>query len=129
MTFQITALYASVLGLMMIWLSLAVSIKRGKTGISILHGDNMELALTMRRHGNFAENVPMGLILLGLLEARGASTAWLHACGGLLLLSRVLHPFGLTIDNPKLPLRAVAGTLGHISNLVAIAYLLWTRFA
>ncbi len=35
---------------------------RGKTGISILHGDNMDLAEKMRRHQIFVEYVPLALI-------------------------------------------------------------------
>lgn len=127
MTLHLTSLYASVLGLMMIGLSLAVSMKRGKTGISILHGDNMELALSIRRFGNFIEVAPMGLILLGLMEALGAPSMWVHASGALLLVSRLAHPFGLSIENPRLPLRIVAGILGKVSALIAIGFLLWTQ--
>jgi uncharacterized protein len=127
MTFHITSLYASVLGLMMIGLSLAVSIKRGKTGIAILHGDNMDLAITIRRFGNFIEVVPFGLLLLGLMEAAGASSILVHLSGALLLVSRIVHPFGLTLANPKHPLRIVGGVLAKLSALVAIGFLLWTQ--
>jgi uncharacterized protein len=126
MTFHITSLYASVLGLMMIGLSLAVSIKRGQTGIAILHGDNMDLAIRIRRYGNFIEVVPFGLLLLGLLEVSGATPLIVHLSGGLLLLSRILHPFGLTVTNPKHPLRIVGGVLAQLSALIAIGFLLWT---
>jgi uncharacterized membrane protein YecN with MAPEG domain len=126
MTLHITSLYASVLGLMMIGLSLAVSIKRGKTGIAILHGDNMDLAITMRRYGNFIEVVPFGLLLLALMEAGGASSTLVHLSGALLLVSRILHPFGLIVTNPKHPLRIVGGVLAQISALIAIAFLVWT---
>lgn len=126
MTLHITSLYASVLGLMMIGLSLAVSVKRGKTGIAILHGDNMDLAITMRRYGNFIEVVPFGLLLLALMEAGGASSTLVHLSGALLLVSRILHPFGLTVTNPKHPLRIVGGVLAQISALIAIAFLVWT---
>jgi uncharacterized protein len=127
MSLHITSLYASVLGLLMIGLSLAVSIKRGKTGIAILHGDNMDLAISIRRFGNFIEVVPFGLLLLGLMEAAGASALLVHVSGGLLLISRLLHPFGLTLSNPKHPLRIVGGVLAQISALTAIGYLLWTQ--
>lgn len=129
MTFATTSLYAIPLALMAIGLSLAVSVKRGKTGISILHGDNMELAASIRRFGNFIENTPLGLILLGLLEAAGAGALWLHVCGGLLLASRVLHPFGLDTANAAHPLRIISGIMGKLSALIAVVFFLWTRLA
>jgi uncharacterized protein len=126
MTLPVTTLYTAILGLMMIGLSLAVSLKRGKTGISILHGDNMDLAITMRRFGNFIEVAPMGLILLGLMEIHGAPVPWLHVSGATLLASRIIHPFGMDTSNASHPLRIVAGVLAKLSALIAIGFLLFT---
>ena len=55
----ITALYAAALTIISIVLSFSVGSARGKSGISILHGDDQTLAEKIRRHANFTEYVPM----------------------------------------------------------------------
>ena len=91
MQVPITALYAGILAIYSIWLSSRAGLMRGKTGISILHGDNMELAEKMRRHGNFTEYVPIVLILIGVLELNGGPAIFLHSPGGALVIARVAH--------------------------------------
>ncbi len=91
---EITLLYAGLLGVMSIILSAGAGVLRGKTGISIGHGDNPELLLAMRRHGNFVEFVPFAVILLGLLEMNGVGTTSLHVLGAVLVVARVCHAVG-----------------------------------
>jgi hypothetical protein len=86
---------------------------RLRTGISILHGDNMELATRIRRHANFTESVPFALILLGFLELNGASTGLLHGLGIALVASRIVHPLGLQHDNVRNPLRGIGAGVTH----------------
>jgi uncharacterized protein len=129
MTLPITSLFAGLLAVLMIILAAMVISLRAQTGIAILHGDNMKLAVAMRRFGNFTEYVPFALALLLIMELQAASSTWLYACGGLLLAGRLLHPFGLSATNAKDPLRIAGGTLTIISILVAAVFLLWTRFA
>ena len=64
MTLQITALYAAILTLMYLALTYYVINGRVAADQSILHGDDMNLATKIRRHGNFAEFVPMALIVM-----------------------------------------------------------------
>ena len=73
----------------------------------------MELATVIRRHDNFVENVPLALILMGIVEANGGNNILLHVMGAILVLARIMHPIGLHHDRPTHPLRAVGagGTL------------------
>ncbi len=128
MNFQTTALYASMLAVMIAVTANIVSAKRGKAGISILHGDNPDIALWMRRHGNMVENVPLALILMLLCEARGLGTVWLHAIGVTLVVARFLHLVGLDAQNVKSPLRIAGGVGTQLSMLAAVGYLLWSLF-
>jgi hypothetical protein len=85
---------------------------RLRTGISILHGDNMELATAIRRHANFTESVPFALILLGFLELNGARRAPArarHRAGR----ARSSHPLGLQHDNVRNPLRGIGAGWHH----------------
>ena len=125
MPVPITGLYAALLAVVGLTLMVRVARMRVRTGVSILHGDDMNLALAIRQHGNFIEGVPVALILMALVEANGANSILLHANGIVLLVSRIVHPFGLTVDRFEHPLRAVGvvGTLLVILVLAVVA--LW----
>jgi hypothetical protein len=116
----ITAIYAAAMVAISIWLGFAVGSMRGRVGISILHGDNMELAEKMRRHGNFTENVPLALVLMAIIELNGAPPMLLHGCGVVLIAARIAHPLGLHADNMRHPARA-AGAGGTLLVTVVMA--------
>lgn len=129
MTLHITAIYAALIGLWAVGLSNYVSFSRGK--FKVLHGDGgyPELAAIIRRHGNLMENAPLALILLGLAELSGLSGTWVHVLGIILVVSRLIHPFGISVTNPGSPLR-IAGAVGnHVVTAAAAIYILWTAFA
>ncbi|MEZ5731313.1 MAG: MAPEG family protein [Paracoccaceae bacterium] len=124
MTFPITGFYTGMLGLIMIVLQVLVVVARARNDTLFGSGGKIEMLLPMRRHGNFIETVPLALIALGLAEAQGLGATWLHVAGGLLVLSRLVHPFGLRQSRAALPLR-IAGTSGTwIATLVPIVVLL-----
>jgi len=125
-TLQLTGLYAAVLATMFIALRIQVSIMRGKTGISILHGDNIDLALRIRRHGNFTENAPLAIIMMIIVELMGASGTWIHAIGLLTIAGRFAHIFGLDAEKPAAPLRIIGGVLGQVGLLVAVVFIVKT---
>ena len=50
----------------------------------------------IRGHANFAEYVPLALIMLGVLELSGASPYLLHGLGVALLAGRLLHGYALS---------------------------------
>jgi uncharacterized protein len=118
MSLTITTIYA--LALVPIWFVLFFSIVSARTELKTSIGDagNPALLLKMRRHGNFIEWVPFVLVFMVLAEAQGAGPYWLHAAGALLLLGRLVHPFGLKIDSTH-PLRIV----GNSTNILAVAIL------
>ncbi len=128
MELHFTGIYTSILTLMFIGLRTQVSIMRGKSGISILHGDNTDLALRIRRHGNFVENAPLAIILMIIAELMGASGTWVHAIGLLTVAGRVAHIMGLKADQPAAPLRIIGGVLGQVGLIVAVVYIVKTTF-
>ncbi len=123
MILTITSIYAAILGLMFLAFRTMVTIERAKSGISILHQDNMVLAIKIRRFGNFIETVPLALILMGFAENSGASPVILHIIGVLLLASRILHPLGLNTENGAHPIRITSGIATIVSMLIAIIYI------
>ncbi|HKA15396.1 MAG TPA: MAPEG family protein [Myxococcota bacterium] len=125
----ITALYAGILALIATALGGVIGPMRARTGISILHGENMVLATAIRRHGNFIESVPIALILLGFLELNGASPGLLHGLGIALVLCRIAHPIGLKHDNVRHPLRGIGAGGTALVTLIAAVMLIWGYFS
>ncbi len=96
LTLSLTGFYASLLGLLYIGLAINIILLRKKFKVGINDGGNKDLAKAIRVHGNFAEYVPIALILLASYELNGASAMMLHVLGAALVVGRVLHVIGLT---------------------------------
>ena len=92
---QITLIIAAAMGLLNLWLSARVVKVRRARRVSLGHGDVPELEARCRAHANFNEYVPIALILMGLVEMNVGGSRWLWGIGALLVVARVLHPFGL----------------------------------
>lgn len=88
----ISSIYGAALALLMVLLSSAVAVQRGKTGTVLGDGGHPALALAVRRFGNLTEYAPMAVLLLVLMELQGQPEAWLHGYGATLLALRLLHP-------------------------------------
>lgn len=117
----ITALYAGILGLMAIAIAFQAGQIRGRTQISLGDGGDTDLLLAMRRHANFIEFVPLGLILIGLLELNGAPPLAIHALGGGLVVFRASHALGI-----KAQPGGAARTIGAAgSTLVLVVASIW----
>ena len=91
----VTAFYAGLCGLMLIVLTALVIRQRQKFQVGVGDGGHEELQRAIRVHGNFIENVPLALILLGLAESVGTVEPLLHAAGLALVVGRGLHAAGL----------------------------------
>lgn len=127
MTLPITALYGSIMMIFALALSAKAGSFRGKSGISVLHGDpiNMELAQRVRVHQNFLEYVPMAIILMGLLEINGGNTIFLHVFGVVLIIARYAHAIGLKHDNMGHTGRIIGAGGTALMSAAAALYMLW----
>jgi uncharacterized membrane protein YecN with MAPEG domain len=92
----VTPLYAGMLALLYVVLGYRVVQMRGKGMPSLGDGGLEPLQRRIRGHGNFAEYVPLLLLMLGVLELGHLPAAWLHALGASLLVARVLHGIALS---------------------------------
>jgi len=94
MAYSITLFYASLLGLILVALSLRVVALRRRYQIGVGAGDRPELELAIRSQANFCEYAPIGIVLLFLLDGTGVVPAVvLHILGLALVVGRVLHGF------------------------------------
>lgn len=120
MSLPITGLYAGLLGLILLWLSLRVIlVVRGKGELNYGDGGNPDFVTIVRGQGNFVEYVPLILILMAIDELGGVSSAWLHTMGAALVLGRIMHPLGLRTTPGIVPLRFVGTLLTFLVLLVA----------
>jgi uncharacterized membrane protein YecN with MAPEG domain len=93
MSLHITLLYAGFAGLLLVVLSFNVMQNWVRvTG----HGQESDRAMRRaeRLLSSFVEYVPLGLVLLGLIEEKKADDLILHALGMTLILGRIVHATG-----------------------------------
>ena len=98
---HITLIYGGLRGLLFLLLSFWVVKRRAQFKVMIGEGEAPEMLSAIRAHGNFAEYVPLTLLLMAMCELAGVGALWLHLGGGLLLVGRILHAIGIQI--PKAP--------------------------
>lgn len=121
----ITSLYAALLALFFVPITMRVARCRGKTGIHVGNGGNDTLLRLNRGQQNFTETVPMAVLLIALMEYAGAASSWLHALGAMLTLGRIFHYLQLTQTLKHLAFRGV-GMLATL--LVYPIAALWLLF-
>ena len=114
----IVPLYAGILALWFLVLSFKVIGFRRK-GVSLGDGGDPNLLRAIRGHANFAEYVPMALVMLGFLEVSHFSTLLLHALGIALVVARLLHGYALSYTEKFFFGRFVGTVLTFLVLLVA----------
>lgn len=116
-----TLMIAVALAVVNLWLSIRTGQARRAAKVSVGDGGNPLLVARMRAHANFIEYVPMALILMALIEASGGNRDLLWLFGIVLVIGRILHPFGMERPSPN-PFR-VTGIL--LTYLVTVALIAW----
>lgn len=120
----VTPLYAGLLGLWFLVLSLRVCSGRSK-GISLGDGGDPAMLRVIRGHGNFVEYVPLILVMMGMLEVGGMSPLVLNVLGITLLLARLLHGYALSFTESWLPGRRYGTALTFLVLLVSAGLCVW----
>jgi uncharacterized membrane protein YecN with MAPEG domain len=109
MPFHVTVLYAGLNGLLALILAVRVSSARTSAKVNIGSGDNPLLEQRIRAHGNAIENIPLVLILMGLIEFYHTSAYVVHGLGIALTLGRLLHAWGFARSAHGAPFGRAAG--------------------
>jgi uncharacterized membrane protein YecN with MAPEG domain len=128
----VTLATASILGILYIVLSAAVSAERNRSKVGFGTGADASVVLgaehqaprllvAVRRHGHFAEYVPISILLIMLLELRQADRLWLMVLAGVLILSRLMIAFGMGRAAPNV-FRAGGNVLQWLMILAASIY-------
>ena len=119
MTLPITLTIAGAAALLHIWLAARVSRLRRHFKVSVGDGGNEALLRRIRAHGNYVENMPFFLILLGLVELAGGDRRILWGIAIAFVLARIAHAFGM--DQPSPSRLRLVGMLTSTLVLIGLA--------
>jgi uncharacterized membrane protein YecN with MAPEG domain len=118
----VTSIIASILTIIFVKLSFAVIGLRRKNQIGLGSGGHDDLERAIRAQGNFAEYVPIGVILIACLELNGAPW-WLVAIPGItLMIGRLIHAVGIKTPPPDFS-RRVLGMRFTFYTLITLVVL------
>jgi len=125
----VTSGYAAVLALIFVALSGWVIAGRGQFRVNLGDGGQADMNRRIRAHGNFAEYVPLVLLLAALLETSGTSRPTIHVLLLTLVVARILHPIGLVAPEASLQQYACRGgsAVATLLILLIAAVLLLVR--
>lgn len=124
---MISSIYAGILALLIVWLSLNVIKLRKAKKVRLGDGAEPELQIGIRAQGNATEYIPISLILLILLELGGAPILIVHLGGIAVIVGRLLHAKGLLAQNFRYRALGMQITIFTIIGLASIniAYTLY----
>ena len=127
---SITAAYLGVLALLYAVLGLQVSRLRRGHRVLFGDGDNIKLRSAIRAHANFAEYVPLIVLMVAVLEMSGLAALRVHLLMAALLLARLMHPLGMYVGPRTLQFQIcrVGGISLTLLVMLAAALQLVSRF-
>jgi len=127
---MVTPIYAALIALMLIGLSVNVIIARRTFGIGLGDRANIEIYRRIRAQANFAEYSPLFIIVLSYAELGGLTHWSIHAFGAIFLLGRLMHAYSLLsqekyeneklLTNPTWRIRGMICTFATIGCLSII---------
>src|SRR6185295_20214174 len=123
---SIVPLYASILALLFMVLSIRTVQMRRRFKIGIGDAGNNAMLRAMRVHSNFAEYVPLSLLLIFFVEMAGASLLLVHGLAWCLLLGRASHAFGVSQIRENYRFRVFGITMTFAVLIAASLYLLYS---
>lgn len=119
----VTPLYAALLGLMFIALSLHTIRLRRRYRVALGDGNNSLLQRAMRVNANFAEYVPLALLLIYFVELHDGPRLHVHLLGIALVCGRLLHAWGVSQAQENLRYRT-AGIMLTFGVLITTCLLI-----
>ncbi|WP_419912138.1 MAPEG family protein [Hoeflea sp.] len=93
---HVTPIFAGVLTFLYVYLAVRVITTRRTARVGLGDGGNAEMLRGIRVHGNFAEYVPLGLLLMAMAELQGAPSWMVSIIGFILLAGRLIHAYGVS---------------------------------
>ena len=114
---SITPAYAALATLFFVFLSFRVIGGRRSAGVGLGDGGDRSLLRRQRVHGNFAEYVPLAIVLMALAELQNTPSAIIHLIGAALISGRLLHAYGVSQEPEQTGLRVAGMILTFVALL------------
>jgi uncharacterized protein len=129
MIVPVSAVFAAVLGLLLLVLSFMISRYRLKFKHGLGVSDDIDFQATVRAHANLVEYAPIGLIMLAIAELNGVSSTLIYWTGMGFVVGRLLHAFGMINGRGGPHMARMAGILlTWLAILVLSLLLFWNVF-
>ncbi len=122
---MIWPLYTALLALLFCALSVRTLRLRGRFKVAVGDGGNGTLLRAIRVHANFAEYVPIGLLLIAGCEVLDAPAWLIHGLGSTLLVGRLVHAYGLANTAEVMAFRVTGMVFTFSSLLTSAGFILW----
>ena len=119
MTLTIIPVFAATFAVFFVLLSSNVIRARRQHKVGIGTGRNKSVERAIRVHANFAEYVPFALLLITLLELNKASGLPLIGMCSVLLVGRLVHAYGVSMENERFIYRVIGMAMTFIVILIA----------
>lgn len=128
---MVSSIYAGILALLIVYLSLNVIKLRRANKVILGDGGVAQLQNAIRAQGNATEYIPITLILLILLEFSGANVWFVHIGGIAIIVGRLAHAKGLLSENLRYRVLGMQVTFFTIIGLATtnIFYALYKMFS
>jgi uncharacterized membrane protein YecN with MAPEG domain len=123
----VTPVYAALLALIFVALSIRTIRLRRRYRVAIGDGDNEPLQRAARVHANFAEYVPLALLLVYFAETGGAPALLVHTLCVALVCGRMSHAWGVSQPRENFRFRVTGMALTFSVILSACLFLLLER--
>lgn len=121
----ILPIYASVFAIFFVVLSIRAIRQRRSLKIGLGDAGNKDMQRAVRVHANFAEYVPLSLLMIYLVEQSGVYAWFVHTlCLGL-LAGRLSHAYGVSQVKENFRFRIVGMSLTFTVLLACAVHLLW----
>lgn len=114
---MITPLYTAVIALVFVGLSVRTLLLRRRSKVAIGTGQDPILSRAARVHANFAEYVPIALILVYFLEIQTDTSVQIHLLCIALIAGRLIHAYGVSQVNENYRFR-VLGMFLTLSTII-----------
>jgi uncharacterized membrane protein YecN with MAPEG domain len=121
---MITALYAAILGFLGAALTINAIRHRVRSGVSTGDGKDAGLAQAIRAHANFAEQVPLALIVISFAEVLGSRPLVVHVLCVVLVGARLVSAYALNRSLTQSPTRNFSAAVTQLVVVAASAAIL-----
>jgi len=119
MALTLVPVFSAFFAVLFVLLSINVIRARRKHKVGLGTGRNKSVERAMRVHANFAEYVPFALLLIALLELNKANSALLIGLCSVLLIGRLVHAYGVSMENERFVFRVSGMVMTFAVILIA----------